>query len=151
MWDNKSKESPVNLREHLRQFDAYMDQAEKPVPIFLVIGPSFTDDSESEAIRYHARHFDRNICLITAGELKLLADEWSSQENKDREDPFPLGLLAATGRFNRTRLGKLFRYKNPLPASRISNRGSGEIGFDHHFDHHLLRAKGLHSSSPHLR
>ena len=107
MWDNKSKESPVNLRDHLRQFDAYMDQADKPVPVFLVIGPTFTEESESDAVRYHAQHFDRNITLITAGELKLLADEWSSQENKNREEPFPLGLLAATGRFDRSRLGKL--------------------------------------------
>ena len=107
MWDNKSKESPVNLRDHLRQFDEYMDQADKPVPVFLVIGPTFTEASESEAVRYHARHFDRNITLITAGELKSLADEWSSQENKSREEPFPLGLLAATGRFDRSRLGKL--------------------------------------------
>ena len=75
--------------------------------VFLVIGPTFTEASESEAVRYHARHFDRNITLITAGELKSLADEWSSQENKSREEPFPLGLLAATGRFDRSRLGKL--------------------------------------------
>ena len=107
MWDNKSKASPVRLRDHLRQFDEYIDQSEKPVPIFLVIGPSFTDDSEAEAIRYHARHFDRNIALITATELKSLADEWSSDANKNREEPFPLGLLAASGRFDRTRLGNL--------------------------------------------
>ena len=107
MWDNKSKESPVNLRDHLRQFDEYMDQADKPVPIFLVIGPSFSPESEAESIRYHARHFDRNIALITANELKDLADEWSSTSNTNRDEPFPLGLLAATGRFQRSRLGKL--------------------------------------------
>lgn len=107
MWDNKSKGSPVRLRDHLRQFDEYMDEAEKPVPVFLVIGPCFTDDSEAEAIRYHARHFDRNIALITADELKSLADEWASETNKNREEPFPLGLLAASGRFDRSRLGKL--------------------------------------------
>jgi len=107
MWDNKSKESPVNLRDHLRQFDEYMDQGNKPVPVFLVIAPAFTDDSESEAIRYHARHFDRNITLITASELKSLAEEWSSESNKTRDEPFPLGLLAAAGRFDRSRLGRL--------------------------------------------
>ena len=107
MWDNKSKESPVNLKDHLRQFDAYMDQADKPVPVFLVIGPTFTEESEADAVRYHAQHFDRTTTLITAVELKLLAEEWSSQENKNREEPFPLGLLAATGRFDRSGLGKL--------------------------------------------
>lgn len=107
MWDNKSKESPVNLRDHINQFDGYMNQADKPVPVFLVIGPDFTEDSEAEAIRYHAGHFGRNIVLITAGELKSLADEWSSQNNRRRDEPFNLGLLAATGRFNRERLGKI--------------------------------------------
>ena len=108
MWDNKSKETAVNLKDHIKQFDAYMSKADKPVPIFLVIGPSFTPESETEAIRYHAEHFDRNIALITAEELKRLAEEWQSPENKNRESPFPLGMLASTGRFNRTGLGGLF-------------------------------------------
>jgi hypothetical protein len=107
MWDNKSKEGPVNLKDHVAQFNGYMDQADKPVPVFLVIGPDFTEESTAEAVRYHAQHFDRNIALITAKELKCLAQEWSSDQNKNREEPFPLGLLATTGRFNRTGLGKL--------------------------------------------
>ncbi|MCH8989579.1 MAG: hypothetical protein IIA92_12330 [Chloroflexi bacterium] len=107
MWDNKSKESPVNLKDHVAQFDGYMNQADKPVPVFLVIGPGFTDDSEAEAIRYHAQHFDRNLVLITAKELKSLAEEWSSTANRQRDTGFNLGLLAATGRFNRGRLGKI--------------------------------------------
>ena len=107
MWDNKSKETPVNLKDHVAQFDGYMNQADKPVPVFLVIGPEFTEDSESEAIRYHAQHFDRDIVLITAKELKQLAEEWSSSANKQRDTGFNLGMLASTGRFNRERLGKL--------------------------------------------
>ena len=109
MWDNKSKESPglVHLKDHLTQFDGYIAKAEKSVPVFLVIAPAFTDESETEAIRYHSQHFDRDIVLITASELKDLAEEWSSEKNRRREEPFPLGLLAATGRFDRARLGKL--------------------------------------------
>lgn len=107
MRDNQSKESAVNLRDHLNQFDGYMNQADKPVPVFLVIGPDFTEDSEAEAVRYHAQHFDRNIVLITAGELKGLANEWSVEANKRRDDAFNLGLLAATGRFKRESLGKI--------------------------------------------
>ena len=107
MWDNKSKESRVNLKNHIRQFDDYMSQADKPVAAFLVIGPDFTEESEAESVRYHAQYFDRNIVLIAARELKQLAEEWSSDQNKNREEPFPLGLLAATGRFDRARLGKL--------------------------------------------
>ena len=92
----------------MSQFDAYMNQADKPVPVFAVIGPDFTQDSETEAVRYHSNHFDRNIVLITAPDLLRLAEEWSSDQNKNREEPFPLGLLATTGRFDRARLGKLF-------------------------------------------
>lgn len=110
MWDNKSKESssPVDLKTHLAQFHQYMEQADKRVPVFIVIAPAFSEESEVEAIKYHAQYFDRNIVLITAGELKGLAEEWSSTQNKNREEPFPLGLLAASGRFDRKRLGKLF-------------------------------------------
>lgn len=110
MWDNKSKERPglVNLRDHIGQFHGYMEQSEKPVPVFLVIAPGFTEESEVEATRYHAEHFSRNLVLITAGELKSLAEEWSSRDNKNREQPFPLGLFAASGRFNRKRLGQLY-------------------------------------------
>ena len=85
-----------------------MNQADKPVPVFAVIGPDFTLESETEAVRNHSTHFDRNIVLITAPDLLRLAEEWSSDQNKNREEPFPLGLLAATGRFDRARLGKLF-------------------------------------------
>ena len=77
------------------------------VPIFLDIAPDFTEDSEIEAIRYHSEHFDRNLVLITATELKALAEEWSSPQHKNRETPFPLGLLAASGRYDRRKLGKL--------------------------------------------
>ena len=108
MWDNKSKEGSVRLTDHIAQFDDYMNKSEKPVPVFIVIGPEFTDDSETEALRYHAKHIDRNLALITAKNLRLLAEEWSSEGNKSRDESFPLGLLSSTGRFDRRRLGRLF-------------------------------------------
>ena len=91
-----------------------MDNAEKPVPIFLVIGPEFTEDSEYETTRYRAEHFDRAITLITATELKDLAEEWASADNKRREEPFPLGtagrqravLTQPTGQVDLTSLQK---------------------------------------------
>ncbi|MFZ5890275.1 MAG: hypothetical protein ACOY0T_04330 [Myxococcota bacterium] len=109
MWDNKSKDPPglFHLKDCIAQFDRYMNSADKRVPIFLVIAPGFTEESEVEAIRYHAEHFDRNIVLITATELKALADEWASPQHKNRETPFPLGLLAASGRYDRRRLGRI--------------------------------------------
>lgn len=109
MWDNKSKEKPgkVNLQAHIKQFHQYMESAEKPVAIFLVIAPDFTDDSEEEAFKYTSQYIGRNIVLITAQELKELGEEWSSVNNKRKEEPFPLGLLARTGRFDRKVLGAL--------------------------------------------
>lgn len=34
-----------------------------------------TEDSQAEALRYHSQRFDRDIVLITAKELKDLAEE----------------------------------------------------------------------------
>ena len=107
MWDNKSREKPVNLKDHLDQFDDYIEKSDKQVPIFLVIAPEFTEESQTDALRYRSQHFDRDIVLITAQELKDLAEEWSSSGNRSREDPFPLGMLAVNGRFDRSRLGTL--------------------------------------------
>jgi hypothetical protein len=102
MWDNKSKESPglVDLKDHIKQFRDYMDKSDKPVPIFLVIAPAFTEESELLALQYTSEHLNRNIVLISAEELKCLAEEWSCLENKRHDEPFPLGLLARAGRFN---------------------------------------------------
>ena len=109
MWDCKSKESPglVHLQDHLKQFDGYMEKSDKPVPVFLVIGPGFTEDSGIVALQYSAEHLNRNIVLITAKELKSLALEWKSERNKRRDEPFPLGLFKKPGRFDRRLLGKL--------------------------------------------
>ena len=102
MWDNKSKEKPglVSLKEHIKQFHEYMEKSDKPVPIFLVIAPGFTEDSEIVASKYTAEHLGRNVVLITAKELKELAEKWSSEKNKKRDQPFPLGMFARTGRFD---------------------------------------------------
>jgi hypothetical protein len=100
MWDNKSCERPVHLKDHLRQFDEYMDRSEKPVPVFLVIAPDFDENSDALALEYTARNIGRNICLIRAKELKEIAELWASEDNTRRSDPFPLGLFARAGRFS---------------------------------------------------
>lgn len=100
MWDNKSKETAVDLNDHIKQFDRYMEKAEKPVPVFMVIAPDFTPNSESVALAYTAEHIGRNICLITAAELKELAELWASDDNKRNSEPFPLGMFARAGRFS---------------------------------------------------
>lgn len=99
MWDNKSKETEVNLADHIKQFDRYIRNSEKKVPIFLVIGPSFTDNSTNVAMQYMLEN-DTIISLITANELKSLAIEWNKKDTNNT-DPFPLGYFKQPGRFNK--------------------------------------------------
>jgi len=100
MWDNKSSETPVDLKGHIKQFDAYMNKSDKPVPIFLVIGPAFTHESEATALQYTAENIGRNIALVWAEDLKELAELWASEENRRNSEPFPLGLFARPGPFS---------------------------------------------------
>ncbi len=99
-WDNKSKEKEVNLKDHLSQFDGYIRNADKKVGVFLVIGPAFTDDSSVLAMQYLVEN-GTTISLITATELKSLAEEWAGQKGGSADAPFPLGYLIQPGRFNR--------------------------------------------------
>ncbi len=108
MWDNKSAEEMVNLKDHIKQFDGYMNNADKPVPVFIVIAPDFTPSSEAVAMQYTAENIGRNIVLIKAADLKELADLWSDESNKRNADPFPLGFFAQPGLF------KLETVKNSL-------------------------------------
>ncbi|BEP29549.1 hypothetical protein [Helicovermis profundi] len=99
MWDNKSKETEVNLADHIKQFDRYIKNSEKKVPIFLVIGPSFTENSINVAMQYMLEN-DTIISLVSANELKELAINWNKKYTKGA-DPFPLGYFKQPGRFNK--------------------------------------------------
>lgn len=98
MWDNKSKETAVSLTEHIKQFDRYIKTSVKPVSVFIVIGPSFTPDSVKECAKY-AMTSDTLILLITAEELKTLAEKWEKTHENDAE-ALPLGIFKQNGRFN---------------------------------------------------
>jgi len=96
LWDNKSKETPVNLKDHIRQFDAYIKQSERPVAGFLVIGPDFTPESSLLAMQYQVEN-GVMITMIKASELKELAEAW---HKKNEGSTFPLGYLIQPGKFN---------------------------------------------------
>jgi hypothetical protein len=98
LWDNKSKESPVNLKDHIKQFDGYIRSAEKQVAGFLVIAPDFTDDSGKLAMQYQVEN-QVPICLIRACELKELADQWLNKKGTSGV-AFQLGYLIQPGRYN---------------------------------------------------
>ncbi|MFC5050496.1 hypothetical protein ACFPK9_07715 [Rubritalea spongiae] len=99
LWDNKSKESPVHLADHIKQFDRYIDASEKRVNAFLVIGPSFTTESAAIAMRFFVEK-QTIITLITAEELKTLAETWEKKGDEKSRGSFPLGFLIQQGRFN---------------------------------------------------
>lgn len=96
MWDNKSKETPVHLLDHIKQFDRYIRQSDKPVAVFMVIAPDFTEESITEAAKYSLLN-DTMILLITAKELKEIAEAW---KKKHLNEIFPLGYFKQNGRFN---------------------------------------------------
>ncbi len=96
MWDNKSKETEVNLKDHIAQFDRYIRASTKPVASFLVIGPAFSDNSVDEAVKYQLLN-DTVITLITAEQLKDIAIKW---HNSNGVAPFPLGYFKQPGKFN---------------------------------------------------
>ena len=96
MWDNKSKESPVNLKDHIQQFDSYIRNSDKEVVVFIVIGPDFTENSIKECVDYSLNN-DTQILLITADELKTVADSWNK---KHPGEMFNLGYFKQNGRFD---------------------------------------------------
>ncbi len=96
MWDNKSKETPVNLKDHIQQFDRYIKASDKEVAVFLVIAHDFTPQSIQECVDYSLNN-DTQILLITANNLKHIADNWAK---KHKGEIFNLGYFKQNGRFD---------------------------------------------------
>ena len=66
----------------------------------MVIGPSFTDNSVKECVKYSLSS-DTQILLITAEELKEVALEWNK---KHPNEIFNLGYFKQNGRFDKSRV-----------------------------------------------
>ncbi len=96
MWDNKSKESAVNLKDHIQQFDRYIKTSDKEVVVFMVVAPDFTQQSVQECVDYSLNN-DTQILLITAEELKTVAETWAK---KHPGEIFNLGYFKQNGRFD---------------------------------------------------
>ena len=101
MWDNKSKESQVNLTDHIQQFGRYIAASDKDVAVFMVIAPDFTPQSVQECVDFSLNN-DTQILLITANELKMVADNWIK---KHSGESFNLGYFKQNGRFDIKLLG----------------------------------------------
>ncbi len=98
MWDNKSKETDVNLADHIKQFERYINNSSKPVAVFMVIASSFTENSAKECINF-SMNSDTLMLLITASDLKQLSQKWLAKHSND-EEALPLGVFKQNGRFN---------------------------------------------------
>jgi len=93
LWDNKSKETKVNLKDHIKQFDRYIKESTKDIAAFIVIAPDFTEESVKDAMKYKLNN-DVIISLLRAKDLKDIAKQYAKNKN---EEPFPLGNLIQTG------------------------------------------------------
>ena len=96
MWDNKSKESAVNLKDHIQQFERYIKTSDKDVVVFMVIAPDFTPQSVQECVDFSLNN-DTQILLNTADELKTVAETWVK---KHPGEIFNLGYFKQNGRFD---------------------------------------------------
>ncbi len=97
LWDNKSKETPVDVKEHFSQFERYFKKSEANVAALMVVAPSFTDSSDSDA-RAHKIRTGNVISLVRADELKQVALDWSNSRMEN--DAFPLNYLTVAGRYD---------------------------------------------------
>lgn len=98
-WDNKSKETPVHLKDHIKQFQGYIQSSERPVAGFWVIGPDFTPESVAQAMQLTVE-CGTTVTLIKASDLKDIAERWEKKSAGKTDDPFPLGYLIQPGILN---------------------------------------------------
>jgi len=89
MWDNKSKESIYDFPEsHFKQFKRYIRDSLKRVSCFLIIVPEIGDNVELKAQRLKVEsNKDTDIALITAENLKWIAESWKDYSNNKIFDP----------------------------------------------------------------
>jgi hypothetical protein len=99
LWDNKSKGKQVHLKEHIKQFQSYIRDSERPVAGFWVIGPEFTAESQAYAMQSTV-DLGVTISLIRAADLKTVADDWEKRNGNDSDEAFPLGYMIQPGLFN---------------------------------------------------
>jgi hypothetical protein len=101
LWDCKSALKPYALTEpKCAQFLQYVAKEDPNVVCpFLVFSGEFTGDSEARALALKARcRPGTEIALMTAADLKWLADKWSTEYPGKR---LPLDVLAHSGFLNR--------------------------------------------------
>jgi hypothetical protein len=118
LWDNKSCEGPYPMTDAaLDQFKRYIRAERDRVTLFMVIAPAFGPEAASRAERLKLESGeDTDVALVTADELKWLAENWTQYRKRD-DQAFNLAMLDYTGRLTieqlRSRL--LSRSEPPTP------------------------------------
>lgn len=103
LWDNKGKESVYTFpKSHLDQFRRYIRDSQRRVSAFLVIVPSYDPAARLQAMRLkHASTTDTDVALISAEDLKWLAENW---KQRSKRNCFSLEVFNYTGILNRAAL-----------------------------------------------
>ncbi|MBR9920345.1 MAG: hypothetical protein GYB31_05840 [Bacteroidetes bacterium] len=103
MWDNKSKETDYSFPgNHVRQFKRYIRDSIERVSCFLVIVPKVKNEAARVAKKLKVESgSDTDIAIITAEDLKWLADGWSAKKNNGK---FNLHVFNYTGILTRPEL-----------------------------------------------
>jgi len=103
LWDNKSKESEYNFpNSHYDQFKRYINKSKDRVKVFLIIVPEIGKEAEYRAIKLKQdTRTDTDIALITASDLKYIAENWNKIQ---KSDEFNLNLFNMTGVLSRKRI-----------------------------------------------
>jgi hypothetical protein len=86
MWDNKSKENVYLFpQSNLRQFKSYIRDSKKRVSCFLIIVPGLGENIEKNAYKLKVEsQSDTDVALITAEDLKWVAENWKKYSTKDK-------------------------------------------------------------------
>lgn len=111
LWDNKSCEGYFPMTDgQVDQFKRYIRAERNRVTLFMVIAPAFGPDAASRAERLKLESGeDTDVALITADELKWLAENWTQYRKRD-DQTFNLSVLDYTGRLTVEQLKSRLRW-----------------------------------------
>jgi hypothetical protein len=110
MWDTKSKEDVYRFpRTHVRQFKRYIRDSGRRVSAFLVIVPEIGKGAETSADLLKSQSGDdTDVALITAEDLKWLAEKWAEASSGKGFDPEVFNVTGTLGRSKLEQRMKLF-------------------------------------------
>lgn len=107
LWDNKGKESVYEFpKAHFDQFRRYIRESAKRVNVFLIIAPEIDKGAKISAIKLkNASETDTDVALITAEDLKWVAENW---KKATKSEQFSLQVFNMTGILDRRTLKERF-------------------------------------------